>query len=63
MKYRKTERQGVKYPLKLKRKVLKDYFDSTDGIRGLERTYGIQQQLILSWIKRCENPAQRLRQG
>jgi transposase-like protein len=63
MKYRKAERQNVKYPLELKRKVLKDYFDGTDGIRGLERSYGIPHQLILSWIKRCENPSQRLRQG
>jgi hypothetical protein len=27
MKYRKTERGGMKYPLELKQKVLKDYFE------------------------------------
>ena len=27
----------MKYPLELKKKVLKDYFDAVDGIRGLER--------------------------
>jgi transposase-like protein len=63
MKYRKTEREAMKYPLELKTKVLKDYFDGVDGIRGLERTYGIQHQLILSWIKNCENPQKSLRQS
>jgi len=53
----------MKYPLELKKKVLKDYFDGRDGIRGLERTYGIQHQLILSWIKKCKNPGKRIRQG
>jgi len=53
----------MKYPLELKKKVLKDYFDGVDGIRGLERTYGIQHQLILSWIKKCKNPGKRIRQG
>ena len=63
MKYRKTERGPMKYPLELKTKVLKEYFDGVDGIRGLERTYGIQHQLILSWIKSCGNPQKCLRQS
>ena len=37
MNYRKIERRAMKYPLELKTKVLKDYFDGVDGIRGLER--------------------------
>ncbi|SLM13322.1 hypothetical protein SPIROBIBN47_90044 [uncultured spirochete] len=63
MKYRKAERGSMKYPLELKQKVLKDYFEGKDGIRGLERTYGIQHQLILSWIKTCQQPSYRMRQG
>jgi len=39
----------MKYPLELKQKVLKDYFEGNDDIRGLERTYGVPHQLILSW--------------
>jgi len=35
----------MKYPLELKQKVLKDYFEGNDGIRGLERTYGLPQRL------------------
>jgi hypothetical protein len=56
MKYRKTERRSMKYLLELKQKVLKDYFEGNDGIRGLERTYGVPHQLILSWIKTCQQP-------
>lgn len=52
----------MKYPLELKKKVLKDYFDGIDGIRGLERTYGVQHQLILSWIQKCNTPAKSIRQ-
>jgi len=63
MKYRKTERGSMKYPLELKQKVLKDYFEGNDGIRGLERTYGVPHQLILSWIKTCQQPSSRMRQG
>lgn len=63
MKYRKTERGSMKYPLELKQKVLKDYFEGNDGIRGLERTYGVSHQLILSWIKTCQKPSSRMRQG
>lgn len=61
MKYRKIERRTMKYPLELKMKVLKDYFDGVDGIRGLERTYGIKHQLILCWIKNCGNPPGSIR--
>ncbi len=53
----------MKYPLELKQKVLKDYFEGNDGIRGLERTYGVSHQLILSWIKTCQKPPSRMRQG
>ncbi len=61
MKYRKKDRGSMKYPLELKTKVLKDYFDGIDGIRGLERTYGVKHQLILCWIKNCGNPPGSIR--
>ena len=63
MKYRKTERASMQYPLELKQKVLKNYFEGNYGIRGLERTYGVPHQLILSWIKTCQKPSSRIRQG
>jgi transposase-like protein len=53
----------MKYPLELKQKVLKDYFEGNDGIRGLERTYGVSHKLILSWIKTCQQPSSHMRHG
>jgi len=49
--------------MELKTKILKNNFDSADGIRGLERRNGIQLQLILPWITQFKNSSKLFRQG
>jgi len=63
MKYRKHPRERAKYSLEFKQQVLKDYFDGVDGVRGLGRRYGIDHQLILSWVNRSSDPEKGYRLG
>lgn len=63
MKYRKHPRDRAKYSLEFKRNVLKDYYNGVDGVRGLGRRYGIDHQLILSWVNRSRDPEKGYRLG
>jgi transposase-like protein len=63
MEYRKRAREMRKYSLEFKTRVLKEYFDGIDGIRGLARKYGIDHQLIASWVKCSNDPEKNFRLG